>query len=359
MKKTIWKNALLILLFACVCRVEAQEKYVAPELSDPDSWTAILIPDPQTYVKYSRNQGILDLMTSWIGENVEKLNIGFVMCTGDLVEQNHLLNPNGHNANVNSFRQWEAVSAAFGRLDNKAPYILATGNHDFGIVSAENRRTHFDTYFKPDRNLLNARMLRDVELTEEGIPTMRNATFEFITPQGKKMLVLVLEFAPRDAAIAWAKEIVAQDKYKDHEVILLTHSYMGSDNERIVKEGYKVEDANYGAAIWEKLVQPASNIRMVFAGHIGAPDDEKKHIAFRTDKNAAGRNVHQMVFNAQALAGGWFGNGGDGWLRILEFLPDGKTVKVKTFSPFFAISPSTQHLAWRKADYDEFTFTLD
>lgn len=359
MKKMILKNVLVFFLLANVFCANAQEKYVAPELSNPESWSVILVPDPQTYVKYTRNQGILNLMTSWIAENVEKLNIGFVMCTGDLVEQNHLLNPDGKAANVNSPKQWEAVASAFGRLNGKVPYILATGNHDFGIVSAENRRSHFDEYFTPNNNLLTANLLKDVGLTEEGVPTLRNSTYEYCTPQGKKILILVLEFAPRDAAIEWAKGIVAQDKYKDHEVILLTHSYMDSNNQHIVKEGYKVEDANYGAAIWGKLIQPASNIRMVFAGHIGAPDDIKQHIAFRTDVNAAGKKVQQMVFNAQAMGGGWFGNGGDGWLRILEFMPDGKTVKVKTFSPFFAISPSTQHLAWRTADYDEFTFTLD
>lgn len=65
-----------------------------------------------------------------------------------------------------------------------------------------------------------------------------------------------------------------------------------------------------------------------------------------------------MTFNAQALGGGWYGNGGDGWLRILEFLPDDKTVKVRTFSPFFAISPKTQHLAWRTESYDQFSFEL-
>jgi len=59
------------------------------------------------------------------------------------------------------------------------------------------------------------------------------------------------------------------------------------------------------------------------------------------------------------MGGGWHGNGGDGWIRILEFLPDGKTVKVKTFSPMFAISPSTKHLAWDREDYNEFTFELD
>ena len=35
---------------------------------------------------------------------------------------------------------------------------------------------------------------------------------------------------------------------------------------------------------------------------------------------------------------------GDGWLRIMEFMPDGKTIKIKTFSPFFAISPQQKNM---------------
>jgi hypothetical protein len=59
------------------------------------------------------------------------------------------------------------------------------------------------------------------------------------------------------------------------------------------------------------------------------------------------------------MGGGWNGNGGDGWLRIFEFLGDNKTVKVKTFSPFFAISPTTQQFAWQHDNWNEFTFTFD
>ncbi len=51
--------------------------------------------------------------------------------------------------------------------------------------------------------------------------------------------------------------------------------------------------------------------------------------------------------------------GGDGWLRIMEFMPDGKTIKIKTFSPFFAISPTTEKYAWRTEEFDQFDIVLD
>ncbi|MDR1336895.1 MAG: serine/threonine protein phosphatase, partial [Tannerella sp.] len=232
-------------------------------------------------------------------------------------------------------------------------------NHDYGYTSAENRKTNFDKYVPVDKNRLTQRLLRDAGLNSDQMPTLANATFEYVTPRGKKFLLLVMEFAPRDETIDWAKKIISQEKYAGHTVILLTHSYLSADNKHIEKEGYKLENPNYGAALWQKLVQPSTNIQLVLAGHIGKPDDEKGHIAFRTDLNAAGKKVHQMVFNAQALGGGWNGNGGDGWLRLLEFLPDEKTVKVKTFSPLFAASPTTRQYAWRTASYDEFTFVLE
>ena len=77
------------------------------------------------------------------------------------------------------------------------------------------------------------------------------------------------------------------------------------------------------------------------------------------DKNSSGKSVAQMAFNTQAIGGGFHGSGGDGWLRLLEFLPDKKTVKATTFSPLFAISPSTRHLAWKHDERSEFTFTLE
>ncbi len=352
------RPALLLWAMLHTLSTTAQQKYTPPTLSAADSWSMILVPDPQTYNKFSRNQPLFELMTQWIAESIDSLKIKLVLCTGDLVEQNEFINPDGKVGNQPSKRQWEAVARAFSHLDARVPYIAATGNHDYGYKSAEIRITRYNEYFPVDKNFLTQKMLREVALNGQGIPTMENAAFEFTSPHGKKMLVMNLEFAPRDTVLTWATDVVNLPKYKDHFVIVLTHSYLNAQNEHIVSEKYLLKDRNYGAAIFEKLIKPSKNIRMVFGGHIGAPDDAKAHLAFRTDLNAAGKKVHQMVFNAQALGGGWFGNGGDGWLRILEFTAN-NTVKVKTFSPLFAISPTTQQFAWRTADYDQFEIKLD
>ena len=341
-------------------KVFGQNKaYSPPKLTDTRSWSVILLPDPQTYVKFARNQPIFELMTGWISENIDSLNIKLVLCTGDLVEQNDMPNPNIVEGNQSSTQQWEAVAKAFGRLDGKVPYVAATGNHDYGFKSAENRNTQYNKYFPAEKNFLSQKMIRQVGTDLQGAPTLANASYEMTTPHGKKLLIVVLEFAPRDSTLAWADKVISQAKYKDHQVFILTHSYLNAKGEHIQKEGYPLKDVNYGAAMWSKLIKPSRNIRMVFSGHIGVPDSFAGHVGFRTDENAAGKKVQQMVFNAQGLGGGWQGNGGDGWLRILEFLPDGKTVQVKTFSPFFAISPTTRQFAWRTEPFDQFSFSLD
>lgn len=348
-----------VLFLSCSPALAQSSGYQAPRLTEEDSWTLVVLPDIQSYVKFERNQGILDIMTAWVAENISTLNISMVLCTGDLVEQNNILRGDGTNGNQSSLNQWRAVDRSISRLDHRVPYVFAAGNHDFGYANIENRHTFYDEYITADRNRLNENILREYYISEAGMPTLANAAFEWTDPNGIPYLFLNLEFAPRDEVLEWASKTIGQEKYRDHRVIILTHSYMNARNERIVSEGYPVENANYGQAIWDTLIDPSPNVVMVIAGHIGSPDNPEGHIAFKQDKKADGGIVTQMVFNAQALGGGWHGNGGEGWLRYLEFMPDGTTVKVKTFSPFFALSPSTRDKAWRTENHDEFEFEIE
>ena len=42
-----------------------------------------------------------------------------------------------------------------------------------------------------------------------------------------------------------------------------------------------------------------------------------------------------------------------------SIMPDGKTIKVKTYSPLFGISPLTRHLSHRSEPYDQFEMTIN
>ena len=161
--------------------------------------------------------------------------------------------------------------------------------------------------------------------------------------------------------------LTEEEKYKNHKVIILVHSWLDTAGNRIKNEGYTLRPCNWAEAVWEKLVYPSKNIVMVLCGHTGAAPKIEGDVAstnfkptssYRVDKAADGRDIPQMMFNSQQGDGDWNGNGGDCWLRILEFKPDGKTISVRTFSPMFAISRLTQHLAWRTAEYDQFDIVI-
>lgn len=354
----------LILAAACCLPVAAQHRADRQSLENPDSFSMILLGDPQGYIKYDLNQPLFELCTAWIADNVDNLNIKAVLCTGDLVEQNENIVMNRKMLNQTSREMWENVSRSFRRLDGVVPYIISPGNHDYGYRRSENGMTHFPEYFPFERN----RCWRDIIVSSypnrNGEITIENAAFEFEDAAWGKMLVICSEFAPRDEVLGWAKELCNSDAYRNHRVIFITHGYLQEKTAAFqTKISYDVRPFNTGLDIWEKLVKDSHNIVLTLCGHTGrpakdtykgAPDDWELSCAYRCDNNIDGNPIHQMMFNVQVVGGGWEGNGGDGWLRILEFCPDGKTIKVKTYSPLFGISHLTKHLAHRTGACDQF-----
>ena len=346
---------------------QAQDRADRQELTDPDSFTMILLGDPQGYTKYDINQPLFDLCTAWIADNIERLNVRMVLCVGDVVEQNDRIG-NGFSGDLTSVRQWQGMADAFDVLDGRVPYLVATGNHDYTYTRSGARRTHLNEYFPIGRNPLNAAAICQFGLDSDENPAVENCAFELKAPDGKDYLFLNMEFAPRDTVMKWAQQVAGLEEYAGHRIVLITHAYLDAKdqrlsgpckvtsyeplvrNGRIVKiKGLPLPDASNGEELWQKLVRPASNIELVVCGHISGS-------GFRTDRNSAGKDVHQMLFDAQSMGGGYEGNGGDGWIRILEFMPDGVTVKATTFSPLFAISPTTRQFAWMRDAKNEFTF---
>jgi hypothetical protein len=79
---------------------------------------------------------------------------------------------------------------------------------------------------------------------------------------------------------------------------------------------------------------------MVMCGHLASA-----YNGYRRDEAAYGNHVHQMLCDYEKLRGG-----GMGYLRLLEFLPDGKTVQVRTYSPALKQTLTSE--------LEEFRFTL-
>lgn len=367
------KISLVLLLAFLICSTDmrAQENVEKPKLDQKGSWTMIMLPDLQNYAKWGRNQPIVELMTAWIEENIDSLNIKMVVVVGDLVQNNEKIT-NDYDGNQTTQKQWETISNAFKRLDNKVAYIAATGNHDYSIDREGHRKSRYSEFFTVDRNYLNQKYLVQNTRNEEGEPSLENAAYEMKGLNGKDYLFVTAEYGPRDTVLTWAKKVAALEQYKNHRLVFITHNYLSNKDKHTTKEvdwlywepyninnqiqkspHIKLPNANNGKQIFEKLIQPSTNYELVLSGHISGE-------GYRVDKNKAGKSVHQILFDAQSMGGGHRdGNGGDGWLRILEFFPDGKTMKVKTYSVLFGTSPTTQQHAWKKDARNEFTIKFD
>ena len=374
MKKLILMACTLIMTSVVLAQSPKGEPVIPvyPALQEEGSFSMILVPDPQSYTKFAANQPLFELQTAWIAQNINRLNIKAALFTGDMVEQNgkqiSLPLPNPYNGDQTGRQQWEAVSRGLSRLDNRLPYVVAQGNHDIGHITATDRHSLAPEFIRPERNIKFEKCLVSTCPNWEGVHTMENSAYEFTDKAWGKILVITFEFAPRDEAIEWAKQLTESEAYKEHKVIILTHSWLDTAGNRIKEEGYTLRPCNWAEAVWQKLIYPSKNICLVLCGHTGAAPKIEGDVAktnfkptssYRVDKAADGRNIPQMMFNSQQGDGDWNGNGGDCWLRILEFKPDGKTIGVRTFSPMFALSKLTQHLAWRTAEYDQYEIVIE
>jgi hypothetical protein len=76
--------------------------------------------------------------------------------------------------------------------------------------------------------------------------------------------------------------------------------------------------------LWTGLVSQQDNFEMVANGHFGGDE-----LGYLQSTGLGGNQVHQLFFNTQFET-----QGGNGWIQLIEFLQDGKTVRVRTFSPY-------------------------
>lgn len=328
------------------------------KLSNPDSTSLIVFGDTQTYTQFAINQPILDMMAEWVVAQRNKLKIKGVLCTGDLVQYNGILTERPHICDQTNVQMWEAVKRAFDKFNNLIPYIVTAGNHDYGYKWSETEQTFFPKYFNASNSRLNREMLIATAPNRAGIHSLENsASLLDIGGKWGKVLVITLEFKPREEVLKWAKSVLDKEEYANTRAIILTHHFIESDASISKRKNYKIAGCS-PIEIWEKLISKCPNVVMTVSGHVCKDTSFASASATNVFTNDAGGKVFALMFNPQRLGGGFTGNGGDGWLRILEFLPDGETVKASTYSPLFGISPLTRNISWRTAPYDMFEFKL-
>jgi hypothetical protein len=296
----------------------------APFAPSPDAaWSMVVMPDTQNYAKSSADKANLTLLTEWIRDHRDAYKIQAVLQEGDIVNNNNTNNPSS--GDQTSTQQWQNVQESFFVLNGHVPYILAAGNHDHGTTDAQNRQTFINDYFKPSDNPLTDPAQGGILKGQMNLGEIQNAYYAFTAPDGRKMLIFSLEWEPRPATVAWANQVAAMPEYADYTAAMVTHGYLLGNNTRY--QGSRVPEDHSGEELWQAFVRQHENMEMVFNGHHGG--DGAGYLA---STGLEGNTVHQMFLNTQFET-----HGGDGWIRLLEFLEDGVTVRVRTYSPLWNI----------------------
>ena len=281
----------------------------------PGSWTIVILPDIQHYSEDF--PGLLRLQMDWIAENKDKHNITYVLQNGDIT-------------NRSSRREWKNAQSAFKTLDSVVPYAIVPGNHDYEPrAMAHTRDSKINEYFPPE----HFKNWPTFGGTMEKGHIENN--FHLFEAGGRKWIVIGLEWGPRDKTLEWLDGLLR--KYADHKAIVFTHAYLYQDSTRYdwAKKGrkqtwnphaYKTPGpVNDGEEMWQKVLRKHANVFMVMNGHVCGDG-----LGFQVSKGDHGNVVNEMLVNYQVQK-----VGGGGWLRLLEFHPDGKTVQARSYSPLY------------------------
>lgn len=261
-----------------------------------DDFTIIVLPDTQYYAEtYTRT---FISQTQWIVDNQEALNVVYVAHVGDLVET----------ANLTS--EWEVASAAMGLLENPLttglpdglPYGPAVGNHDQFPADDPGGTALYNVYFGESR--FAGRGYYGGHYGDDN-----DNHYALFSASGMDFIVMDLEYDPFPgvAVLAWAENLL--QTYSERRAILVSH-YLLIPNACFSPQGQATFDA----------LADNANLFLMLCGHVS-------YEAKRRD--APGENVlYTLLADYQERL-----NGGNGWLRLLEFSPANDEIRVKTFSP--------------------------
>ena len=313
------------LLAIAVClvvadRAQCEESKPLPFVKG--STTLAILPDTERYSDdYPQ---YFEAQTKWIAENHKTRNIAYAVHLGDITQRN-------------APAHWEVARKCFKMLEGRVPYVLTLGNHDYDDNAPKRETTRVNEYF-PLAVIRKWPTFGGVHETGK-----LDNSYHLLTIGRRKWIILSLECGPRNEVVAWANKVLTNNPGR--LAILVTHAYLFRNNVRYDHTKGKQRASphgwgNDGQELWDKLVRRHRNMMIVLSGHVSTGG-----LGYLASKGDHGNTVHQMMVDYEKMRGG-----GQAYMRLLEFLPDGKTVQVRTYSPATKLT--------RTSKLEEFTFKL-
>ncbi len=266
-----------------------------------EEFSVIVLPDTQLYTcecNGASNDTFI-AQTEWIVDQQWAWNIAFVTHVGDLVENYDNIEQEWINADIAMSLLEDPQTTG---LADGMPYGVVCGNHDQPDGDDAADEVFFNQYFGVDR--YEGRSYYGDHLGEDN-----TNSYQFFSASGLDFIVVHLEWleVPDQDPIDWADDVLAA--HPNHIAIVVSHFVLNTGG----------NFAGEGLPIYDTL-RHHDHFALLLGGHM--PGEGR-----RTDEYE-GNTVHTMLANYQT-----WDNGGDGWLRILQFAPDDNEIRVFTYSP--------------------------
>jgi hypothetical protein len=261
---------------------------------------------PDTQYETESMPAMYQSQVNWIVNNRASQKIAYVGHLGDITD-------NGtESENITAHNIMFQLNNVQGM-----PWGTAPGNHDMNTAA---KAALYNQYFGP---------ANFVGKDWYGAATSQLSSYNLFNAQGRKYLVLNLEYSANSTVLAWAQTVINANP--GIPTIVNTHMYFAPDGT------YEP----YAATLWNGLVNNNSQIFMVVCGH-----HDSQGPKFNTRNNAANKPVLELMTDYQQT------DLGGGFLRLLDFDEENSLIRAAAYSPYF----QAYHNGFQ---YDQFDMPLN
>ncbi|MCE5235656.1 MAG: metallophosphoesterase [Clostridiaceae bacterium] len=259
-------------------------------------FTVAWLSDTQHYA-YKAPE-IFEAMTRFLRDEREKMNLLYVVHTGDFVDDR------------DDAAQWENAMRAMESLEG-IPYGVLGGNHDVG--TSEQDFSVFSSCF--GEKAMEKRPGSDAYYG--GSYKDNRGHYDLVDIGANRYVFAYMGYAPDSGAVAWLNRVFKE--HRDRIGVLCVHDYFKTD----------MTYSDAGATLLKKVVKKNPNVYLVMCGHrytVG-----HKSVEFDDDGDGAtDRRAYELIQNYQAAGE----LGGSGYLQLLQFDDIKKELRLISYSPY-------------------------
>lgn len=290
-----------------------------------ENFTFVALPDTQNYTSITSPTDLYTRQTQWLLDNRETMNIRFVTHLGDIVNS------------PSSQPQWQRATDAMNLMNNQLPYGTVPGNHDIASGNTDYLRRFGPS---PTHASSVGRWMDPVTNQTydwyKGSSPRGYSSYQIVNVNGRDFMFLHMDHDAPDQDLAWAASVLSA--HPKVLTMITTHNYLAETGGTGIygsgtgQRGYTAQanvgtwgdrpDTNRPQEVFDAIVKPFNQVYMVICGHMFATYNLQK-------TNNAGNIVNEVLVDYQSLP-----NGGNGFLRIMDFRPSENKIYNTSYSPY-------------------------